>query len=135
MRRLFIIFWPLSAGNPAGPISHAVPGRRQRQSRLRKLIRSRVSRATQLAAAVTLSRRVDVSRLVSWLDRQNQLQPAAATPLTILAAILRASALALLDYPIFNSVLDGEDVIYKLERNISLVLPVSDGVVLPVFTK
>lgn len=111
---------------------HAVPGQRQPQSRLRKLIRSRVSRATQLSAAVTLTRKLDVTGLISWLDKQNIARRPEAAPLTLLAAILKATGLALLDYPLLNSILDGDDVIYMAERNISLVLPLSEGVVLPV---
>lgn len=111
---------------------HAVPGRRQPQSKLRKLVRSRVSRSSQLSAAVTLTRKLDITGLLDWLDSRNLDRPAGTPPLTLLAAILKAASLALRDYPLLNSILDGNDIIFMGERNISLVLPLSEGVILPV---
>jgi pyruvate/2-oxoglutarate dehydrogenase complex dihydrolipoamide acyltransferase (E2) component len=49
-----------------------------------------------------------------------------------MAAILKAAGLALPDFPLLNSILDGNDVIFMDERNISLVLPLAEGVILPV---
>jgi pyruvate dehydrogenase E2 component (dihydrolipoamide acetyltransferase) len=120
-----------SETNPGHEI-HAVPGRRQPQSRLRKLIRSRVSRSSQFAAAVTLTRKEDITGLLAWLAARNA-QPGPETPpVTLMAAILKATGLALLDYPLLNSILDGSDIIFMDERNISLVLPLAEGVILPV---
>lgn len=105
-----------------------VPSHRQRQSNLRKLIRNRVSKAFYQTAPVTLTSRADVTDLLEWLARQEP-------PVTLLAAVLRATALALREFPLLNAALDGEEVIYYLERNISLVVGVSKGIVLPVIRR
>lgn len=120
-----------SETNPGHEI-HAVPGRRQPQSRLRKLIRSRVSRSSQFAAPVTLTRKEDITGLLASLAARNTKPGPETPPVTLMAAILKATGLALLDYPLLNSILDGSDIIFMDERNISLVLPMEEGVILPV---
>lgn len=119
--------WP-----DTGEESHPIPARRQPQSSLRRLIRNRVSRAVQLSAAVTLTSEADVTDLLEWLDQKNRLRPPGEQPLTVMAALLRAIALTLIEYPLLNATLQGDEVLYLLERNIGLVLAVPDGVVVPV---
>ncbi|HEX2913115.1 MAG TPA: dihydrolipoamide acetyltransferase family protein [Chloroflexia bacterium] len=106
--------------------------RREPQSSLRRLIRSRVSRSSQLAAPVTLTIRANVTDLLERLDEHNRLSGNTTAKLTLLAVILKATALTLQEHPLLNATLDGNDIVYPLERNISLVLPAPDGVMLPV---
>jgi pyruvate dehydrogenase E2 component (dihydrolipoamide acetyltransferase) len=131
--RRFAAQMPVSDPWPeAGDETHAIPARRQPQSSLRRLIRHRVSRAVQLSAAVTLTSEADVTNLLEWLEQRNQLRPTGEQPLTMLAALLRATALSLIEHPLLNANLQGDEVLYLLERNIGLVLAVPDGVVVPV---
>ena len=131
--RRFAAQWPGSDHWPdSAEESHPIPARRQPQSSLRRLIRNRVSRAVQLSAAVTLTSEADVTNLLEWLDQKNRLIPPGEQSLTMLAALLRATGLALIEHPLLNATLQGDEVLYLLERNIGLVLAVPDGVVVPV---
>ncbi len=113
-----------------GEDSNPTPARVEGQSNLRRLIRRRVSRSVQQSAAVTLTSRADVTQLLRWLYEHPSSPDGIQA--TLLAAIIRATALSLIEYPLLNSTLVGDDVLYLLERNIGLVLPVPEGVAVPV---
>jgi|GEM_PF-678892 len=111
-------------------LDNEVPSRRQAQSSLRRLIRNRVSRAGQLTAPATITTRLSVNFTLAWLYNLNISGVNRKT--SLLALVIRATALALHKFPIFNASLENSEVIYYLDHNISLMYSAEDGLALPV---
>ena len=78
---------------------------------------------------VTMNTEADVTEL---LKMRKQLNESLGCRITINDLVLKATALALEENPRVNSVLDGKDLIYKANINISMAVATDRGLLVPV---
>ncbi len=78
---------------------------------------------------VTMNTEADVTELVKM---RKQLNESLGCRITINDLVLKATALALEENPRVNSVLDGNDLIYKANINISMAVATDRGLLVPV---
>ncbi|MGH8010949.1 MAG: dihydrolipoyllysine-residue acetyltransferase [Candidatus Binataceae bacterium] len=101
-------------------------------SRIRKLAGANLARNWVMIPHVTQLDEADVTELVTFLRELNAAQSTDGIKVTMLAFIMKALVAALIEFPEFNSSLDGEDLILKKYFNIGFAADTPDGLVVPV---
>ncbi len=100
---------------------------------LRRLIAQRMMESLATTAQVTLSTQADASHLVRIREQISRLEHEADHPRVPYDAILaKIVARALQDYPVLNSVIDGDDICLLDAVNIAVAVSLEDGLVAPV---
>jgi len=100
---------------------------------IRKLVGENVSYSIRTAPHVTLVSEVDMTACV---EMRNQLLPELekryGVRLTYTGIIVKAAALAILDHPIINSSIVGDEIVIHNEVNIGVAAAIDGGLVVPV---
>lgn len=127
----------VGAGLPALPeidFSQFGPVERIELSKLRKLAASNLHRSWLTIPHVTQNDEADITELEAFRKSENIRLQKSNAKLTMLAFLLRASALALEKFPRFNSSLsvDGEVVIEKRYVHIGVAVETENGLLVPV---
>ena len=123
---------PKVADPPAEYLYRPSPGdRRQPMSPVRRKIAHHMSASVRISPHATAENEVDMSVAASHLERARQQLEA---PITYTALIALAAVRALRDFPVLNSSVLDDDVIYKPHINlgIAVALPDSDDLIVPV---
>lgn len=97
-------------------------------SRVRKLIAEHMSLSRKTAADVSTFFEVDMSEVA----RQRSM---ARAKLTYLPFVVVAVAKALRDFPVMNSSIEGDDIVYKKDINIGIAVALEDGLIVPVLKR
>ena len=106
------------------------PGdRRVRMSTIRRTIVANMIESCQKTARLTNVTEVDLTRVMEILKERK------TEKLSITALIIKACALSIKAHEFVNTVVDGNDLIYKAEINIGIAVDIPGGLVVPVIRK
>jgi len=96
--------------------------------RMRKLIAKHMVDSVHTSPHVTSFVEVDVTNMVVWRDKvKNLFEKREATKLTYTPMFIEGIAAALEQFPIINSSLDGDKIIYKKDINIGMATALPTG--------
>ncbi|HUE90169.1 MAG TPA: dihydrolipoamide acetyltransferase family protein [Vicinamibacterales bacterium] len=121
------------ADAPAEYLYRPAPGdRRVPMSPVRRKIAHHMSASVRISPHATAENEVDMSVAARQLEQARPQQ--AEAPITYTALMALAAVRALRDFPVLNSSVVGDDVIYKPQINlgIAVALPDSDDLIVPV---
>ena len=124
------------AAVPAG-LESTVPqskrGTREKMSRLRKVIASRMVESLQVSAQLTTVVEVDMTKVSRVRDAAKaEFQRREGTKLSFLPFIALATAEALKAHPGVNASVEGEEIVYHSEENLSIAVDTEGGLLTPV---
>ena len=126
---------PTSAAEAAPVEGEVSPlrGTTQPMSRLRKVLAERAVASMQSTAQLTTVVEVDVTKLSQYRDRvKKDFQAKTGDKLSFLPFFALAAAEALQTYPIINSTVDGDKIVYPATENVSIAVDTERGLLTPV---
>jgi 2-oxoglutarate dehydrogenase E2 component (dihydrolipoamide succinyltransferase) len=102
-------------------------------SRLRKIIAERAVASMQASAQLTSVVEVDVTKIATFRDQvKAEFLERTGNKLSFLPFFALASAEALQSYPVINATIDGTDIVYPAQENISIAVDTERGLLTPV---
>ncbi|GGO59954.1 dihydrolipoamide acetyltransferase component of pyruvate dehydrogenase complex [Microbacterium nanhaiense] len=108
-------------------------GTTQPMSRLRKVVASRAVESLNTTAQLTTVVEVDVTKLSQFRDQyKNDFLAKTGQKLSFLSFFSLAAVEALKAYPIINSTVDGENIVYPDHENLSIAVDTPKGLYTPV---
>ncbi|BDZ53182.1 2-oxoglutarate dehydrogenase, E2 component, dihydrolipoamide succinyltransferase [Agromyces marinus] len=134
----------LSAGTAAPATADTAPARQpletsplrgttQPMTRLRKVVAERAVVSMQSTAQLTSVVEVDVTRVARLRDRvKGAFHEQTGTKLSFLPFFALAAVEALRAYPIVNSTVDGDSIVYPERENLSIAVDTERGLLTPV---
>jgi 2-oxoglutarate dehydrogenase E2 component (dihydrolipoamide succinyltransferase) len=136
---------PPSPGLPPGPAPAPVaptpavpsaPGARTRvvpMTPMRSKIAEHMVLSRRTSAHVTTVFEVDVSRVVELREREKaDYEKVYGTRLTFTHFFAMAAVQTLKEFPVFNSSVDGQNIVYKSEINLGVAVALPEGLIVPV---
>jgi len=126
---------PAAEPSPAPPTPTFAAGRIERvpMSPMRKKIAERMVESKRISAHVHSVFEVDMSRIVSLRDRYRAIyEERHGTRLTYTPFFIKAACDALRAWPILNSSVEGEEIVYKRDLNIGVAVALDWGLIVPV---
>jgi len=121
-----------AAVTPVPPAGHAKT-RIEPMSTMRIKIAEHMVLSKRTSAHVTTIHKVDMTKVAKLRERQKAaVQAQYGFSLTYLPFITRASVSALRQYPLLNSSIDGNNIIYHNEINIGIAVALENGLIVPV---
>ncbi|REC96975.1 2-oxoglutarate dehydrogenase E2 component [Microbacterium sp. AG157] len=125
-----------AAAAPAAPAPVEVSplrGTTQKMSRLRKVIAERAVASMQATAQLTTVVEVDVTKLAALRDRmKGEFQQKTGDKLSFLPFFAIAAIEGLKAYPIINSTVEGDEIVYPAHENVSIAVDTERGLLTPV---
>ena len=116
-------------------ISHG-PEERVKMTRLRATIAKRLKEAQDSAAMLTTFNEVDMHNIIEMKkDYQEDFQRKYSVKLGFMSFFVKASVVALKNFPAVNAEIDKDHIIYKNYYNISIAIGTDRGLVVPVLKK
>lgn len=119
--------------DPTKEISGTRSEQRVKMNRMRQRIAQRLKEAQNTNAMLTTFNEIDMSNIV---EMRKQLGDAFAkkhgVKIGFMSPFVRASAYALMDQPVVNAVIDGQDIVYRDYVDISVAVATPKGLVVPV---
>jgi len=120
------------APRPA-PAPSAIPGDLVPMSQMRKIIAQRMIESRRTSAHVHCMFEVDMTRIVNLRNKlKNGFEQRYGARLTFMPFFVRAAIIALQQYPIVNSSLEGEAVRYHKHVNAGIAVALDWGLIVPV---
>ncbi|CAL4859682.1 2-oxoglutarate dehydrogenase, E2 component, dihydrolipoamide succinyltransferase [Microbacterium sp. MM2322] len=126
---------PAAAAAPAPAAVEVSPlrGTTQPMSRLRKVLASRAVESMQQTAQLTTVVEVDVTKLANYRDSvKASFHEKTGDKLSFLPFFALAAAEALKTYPVINSTVDGDQIVYPASENLSIAVDTERGLLTPV---
>ncbi len=133
---------PVAAAQPAAPAAAAqaplprvepAKVRVEPMSMMRQKIAEHMVHSKHTSAHVTTVHRVDMTKIAKIRAKsKEEFQQRYGYGLTFLPFIARAVAEALRTYPLFNSSIEGTNVLYHNEINIGIAVALENGLIVPV---
>ncbi len=109
---------------------------RVKMSRLRITIAKRLKEAQNNAAMLTTFNEVDVKNIIQMRkDYQDDFQKKYSVKLGFMSFFVKASVVALKNFPAVNAEIENDNIIYKNYYNISIAIGTDRGLVVPVLKK
>ncbi|WP_370892298.1 2-oxoglutarate dehydrogenase, E2 component, dihydrolipoamide succinyltransferase [Janibacter sp. GXQ6167] len=127
-----------SAPSPApaamtSSVSPSKRGTREKMSRLRKVIATRMVESLQVSAQLTTVVEVDMTKVARVRDRvKEEFAQREGAKLSFLPFIALATAEALKVHPVINSSVEGDEIIYHGQENLSIAVDTERGLLTPV---
>ncbi len=123
-------------GNIPGPskrkISHG-PEEYVKMTKLRMTIAKRLKEAQDSAAMLTTFNEVDMLKIMQMKkDYQEDFQKKYSIKLGLMSFFVKASVVALKNFPSVNAEIEGDHIIYKNYYNISIAIGTDRGLIVPV---
>jgi len=123
-------------GNIPGPskrkISHG-PEEYVKMTKLRMTIAKRLKEAQDSAAMLTTFNEVDMLKIMQMKkDYQEDFQKKYSVKLGLMSFFVKASVVALKNFPSVNAEIEGDHIIYKNYYNISIAIGTDRGLIVPV---
>lgn len=107
--------------------------RRERMSRMRRLIAAHMSASVRISPHVTTVFELDVERIGAVRQRHaEEFQRQTGFKLTWTAFFVHIAALCLKKFPLLNVSLDGNDILWKDDINIGCAVALEHGLIVPV---
>jgi pyruvate dehydrogenase E2 component (dihydrolipoamide acetyltransferase) len=129
---------PAPAAPAAAAMEPVAPGgqaktRIEPMSTMRVKIAEHMVMSKRTSAHVTTVHRVDMTKVAKMRERNKALfQSNYGFSLTYLPFIIRASVVALRQFPLLNASLDGNNIIHHNEINIGIAVALENGLIVPV---
>ncbi|MBB3158276.1 2-oxoglutarate dehydrogenase E2 component (dihydrolipoamide succinyltransferase) [Microbacterium proteolyticum] len=133
---------PAASSAPAAAAPAAAPapvevsplrGTTQKMSRLRKVIAERAVASMQATAQLTTVVEVDVTKVAALRDRmKGEFQQKTGDKLSFLPFFAIAAIEALKSYPIINSTVEGDEIVYPAQENVAIAVDTERGLLTPV---
>lgn len=124
------------AAAPAPPTTvevSALRGTSQPMTRLRKVVAERAVASMQSTAQLTSVVEVDVTEVAHYRELvKDEFHRFTGVKLNFLPFFVKAAAEALKIYPIINSTVDGENIVYPATENVSIAVDTERGLLTPV---
>ena len=115
------------------PVPAAVPGDLVPMSQMRKIIAQRMIESRRTSAHVHCMFEVDMTRIVNLRNKlKNGFEQRHGVRLTFMPFFVRAAIIALQQYPIVNSSLEGDSVRYHKHVNAGIAVALDWGLIVPV---
>ena len=109
---------------------------RVKMTRLRMTIAKRLKEAQNSAAMLTTFNEVDMQNVIQMRQNyQEDFQKKYAVKLGFMSFFVKASVVALKNFPSINAEIEGDHIIYKNYYNISIAIGTDRGLVVPVLKK
>jgi len=109
---------------------------RVKMTRLRLTIAKRLKEAQNSAAMLTTFNEVDMQNVIQMRQNyQEDFQKKYAVKLGFMSFFVKASVVALKNFPSINAEIEGDHIIYKNYYNISIAIGTDRGLVVPVLKK
>jgi 2-oxoglutarate dehydrogenase E2 component (dihydrolipoamide succinyltransferase) len=109
------------------------PEERIKMTRLRMTIAKRLKEAQENAAMLTTFNEVDMSSIISMRNEyKEEFQKKYSVKLGFMSFFVKACVVGLKNYPIINSEIQGDEIVYKNYYNISIAVGTDRGLVVPV---
>ena len=109
---------------------------RVKMTRLRATIAKRLKEAQDSAAMLTTFNEVDMQNIMQMRqDYQEDFQKKYSTKLGFMSFFVKASVVALKNFPAVNAEIEDDHIIYKNYYNISIAIGTDKGLVVPVLKK
>ena len=109
---------------------------RVKMTRLRVTIAKRLKEAQNSAAMLTTFNEVDMQNVIQMRQNyQEDFQKKYAVKLGFMSFFVKASVVALKNFPSINAEIEGDHIIYKNYYNISIAIGTDRGLVVPVLKK
>lgn len=96
-------------------------------SQMRKVISERMSMSWQTSPAVTYDIKVDMAAVLKLKSALSKIKK-----VTITDMLVKLTSNALLEFPLLNSTINGEEIITRNYTNIGVAVALSDGLIVPV---
>jgi pyruvate dehydrogenase E2 component (dihydrolipoyllysine-residue acetyltransferase) len=116
--------WPTIDFEKFGPVE------RVQRSRIQRISAPNLARNWVMIPHVTHNDEADITELEAWRKQLNSEQQDAKV--TMVSFLIVASVATLKEFPVFNSSLDGEDLVLKRYYNIGFAADTPGGLVVPV---
>ncbi len=125
---------PAAAAPAPAPVAVSpLRGTTQKMSRLRKVIAERAVASMQATAQLTTVVEVDVTKLSALRDRvKGEFQQKTGDKLSFLPFFAIAAVEALKAFPIINSTVEGDEIVYPAHENVSIAVDTERGLLTPV---
>ncbi|WP_153398384.1 2-oxoglutarate dehydrogenase, E2 component, dihydrolipoamide succinyltransferase [Ornithinicoccus halotolerans] len=127
------------AAAPAGKSSQAVEalqakrGSREKMSRLRKVIATRMVESLQTSAQLTTVVEVDVTKVARLRNRTKvDFEKREGVKLSFMPFFALAAIEALKEYPNVNASVEGDEIIYHAQENLGIAVDTDKGLIVPV---
>lgn len=124
-----------AAPAPVAPIARAEPPKAsvQPMSIMRQKIAEHMVMSKRTSAHVTTVHRIDMTKIAKLRDRaKDEFKNRYGFSLTFLPFITRAAAEAIRSFPIFNTSIEGTNIIYHGDINIGIAVALDGGLIVPV---
>ena len=106
---------------------------RIKMTRLRQTIAKRLKQAQENAALLTTFNEVDMTNIIKMRkNNQDDFQNRFGIKLGMMSFFVKASIVALKNFPAVNAEIEGDEIIYKNYYNISFAVGTDKGLVVPV---
>ena len=106
---------------------------RIKMTRLRQTIAKRLKQAQENAALLTTFNEVDMTNVIEMRkNNQDDFQSRFGIKLGMMSFFVKASIVALKNFPAINAEIEGDEIIYKNYYNISFAVGTDKGLVVPV---
>ena len=126
-------------GNTPQPLKRKVthgPEERVKMTKLRSTIARRLKEAQENAAMLTTFNEVDMQNIMQMRqDYQEDFQKKYSVKLGFMSFFVKASIVALKNFPAVNAEIEDDHIIYKNYYNISIAIGTDRGLVVPVLKK
>lgn len=133
---------PVQAGSPTqtftvpAPASASVGDRVEKMSVMRKKIAEHMTFSKQTSAHVTSVYEIDMSNVAKFRDKNKaDFQSRYGTKLTFMPFIFQAVTNAIRKYPIVNSQVSGDSIVFKGDINLGMAVALDWGLIVPVIKK
>ncbi len=121
---------------PAAPTAPAIPAAASRvepMSVMRQRIAEHMVLSKRTSAHVTTVHKVDMTKVAKLRDRnKDEFKARYGTSLTFLPFVIRAAVIALRQFPIFNSSIEGTNILYHGSINVGIAVALENGLIVPV---
>ena len=109
---------------------------RIKMTRLRQTIAKRLKQAQENAALLTTFNEVDMTNIVEMIkENQDDFQKRYGVKLGFMSFFIKASVVALKNFPAVNAEIEENEIVYKNYYNISFAVGTEKGLVVPVLRK
>ncbi|GAA6525798.1 2-oxoglutarate dehydrogenase, E2 component, dihydrolipoamide succinyltransferase [Intrasporangium sp. DVR] len=122
-----------AAAAPQAPSVSPKRGTREKMSRLRKLIATRMVESLQVSAQLTTVVEVDLTKVARIRERaKKDFEAREGTKLSFLPFLALAATEALKAHPMVNASIEGDEVVYHGTENLSIAVDTDKGLIVPV---
>lgn len=118
------------------PVPASLSDRVEKMSVMRKKIAEHMTFSKQTSAHVTSVYEIDMTNVAKFRDKnKTEFQSRYGTKLTYMSFIFQAVTNAIRKFPVVNSQVSGENIVYKGDINLGMAVALDWGLIVPVIRK